>query len=51
MLCSSAFELHSRWVPLKNSHMMHLLLWLFKLLILEDGSPSFCLDEFELSLT
>ena len=51
MLCSSGFELHSRWVPLKNSHMMLLLLWLFKLLILEDGSPSFGLDEFELPRT
>ena len=31
--------------------MMLLLLWLFKLLILEDGSLSFGLDEFKLPLT
>ena len=51
MLCSSGFELHSRWVPLKNPHMMLLLLWLSKLIIPEDGSPSFGLDEFELPRT
>ena len=31
--------------------MMLFPLWLFKLLILEDGSPSFGLDEFDVPLT